>query len=177
MYFVTTEYDEDEDEDEARGNLIIITRFDMKTEKWRKIAGPYIGKNIWKTCLSFMVVRGCIHLYVRCCQQRWNDDGHLIGVSDFVTELWRMDGDGDGDWTKVVDTYNSPRSFPPWFMLYPLHLMKNENWVMNEKRLKEIYVADLEMHTKKEVYSYYRNNMFITPAAKYTETFGISMFN
>lgn len=79
----------------------------------------------------FMVVRGCIHLYLT--YRHRTDDGEYV-ADGFVTELWRMDGDGDEDWTKVVDTY-------------------------------------------KEVYSYYRNTIVITPATKYTETLGINMFN
>ena len=85
--------------------------------------------------------------------------------------------DGDEDWTKVADTTNRPYSSAPWYQLYPLHLMKNGNWVMYKEFSKELYEADLEMHTKKWVHAYHQNNIVITQRGIYTETLGINMFN
>ncbi|KAJ9559172.1 hypothetical protein OSB04_013786 [Centaurea solstitialis] len=136
----------------AKGNLIIIKRFDMKMEKWRKIIGPYIGYGLWKWCLCSMVVRGYIHLYMKYYHLQLNDDGKYIGLGNPVTGLWRMDGDGDGDvdWTKLVTTYNPSKSPHHWYMLYSLHLTKSGKWVMHDKYFKELHEADLEMRTKKE---------------------------
>ncbi|KAJ9539723.1 hypothetical protein OSB04_026229 [Centaurea solstitialis] len=170
LYFISTPHTKIS----KRENFIIIKRFDVKTEKWRKIAGPYIN-GLWKHCLSFLVVRGCIHLYLIHRHLRLDDNGGFIELGDSTAELWRMDG--EEDWTKVVTTYNLPNSHPRWFILHPLHLMKNGNWVMHVKRLEEFYEADLEMRTKKEVYSYSRNAVFITPKGKYIETLGINLSN
>ncbi|KAJ9559108.1 hypothetical protein OSB04_013722 [Centaurea solstitialis] len=152
----------------ATGNLISIISFDVKTEKWKKMVAPDIGNGYYKTSSTILVVRGCIHVYAI-----YDGESETNG---FVTELWRMDG--DGDWTKVTDTFNRPDCFPLWIALYPLHLTKNGNWVMHLKfyGLKTLYEADLQMHTKKCVYMYHRDAIVITQRGIYTETLGINMF-
>ncbi|KAJ9559216.1 hypothetical protein OSB04_013830 [Centaurea solstitialis] len=150
----------------AIGDPIIILSFDMKTEKWTKILGPYIEYVLEKMCLSFFVVRGCIHLYVAYC-----DDDKC------VAELWRMDGDrdGHGDWTKVADADPS-KQHCPWPSLWPIHLMKNGNRMMYFETGNAIYEADLETLTTKMVYECDKYTYRFHQGA-YTETLGIKMFN
>ncbi|KAJ9557949.1 hypothetical protein OSB04_012563 [Centaurea solstitialis] len=95
-------------------NLII--RLDLKTKRFTKIAVP-------STCrdgiLRFMVVKGCIHLTI------FKAD---LSSRTWTIEEWRMDG--DGSWTKVV---NSICSIQDSSFLGPLYLTRNGNWLMSTK--------------------------------------------
>ncbi|KAJ9557970.1 hypothetical protein OSB04_012584 [Centaurea solstitialis] len=139
-----------------------IMRFDLKTEKFSEIAAPTFG-NPMTWWLNFMVVRGCIHLYVThdityansrpCCPE---------------IEMWRMDG--EGEWRKVVTYCLMP--FLSWFP-QSLHVMKNGNWLIHykEKEKNYVYKVDLKKHPKRQCTDIIYIGMDILSEGKYTETF------
>ena len=145
-----------------------MIRFDLKTEKWKKIATPFETNpglsSTRTTCLSFTAVRVCIHLYLR----NWNRNVKSIGR--FVIELWRIDG--DGDWTKMV-TYN-----PLFYNLQSvLHLMKNGNWIIYSEF--GISKVDVEKNIEEKLRSYTNimNKIVVHPTGKYMETLGVNLLN
>ncbi|KAJ9555544.1 hypothetical protein OSB04_010158 [Centaurea solstitialis] len=110
-----------------------IMRFDLKTEKFSVIEGPtFTNPRTW--WLNFMVVRGCIHLYVT-----HSKPNSRASRQEF--EMWRMDG--GGEWTKVLTYY--PISRFHWFE-QPLHVMKNGNLLM----LKEGGFCNVDVKTRSE---------------------------
>ncbi|KAJ9554897.1 hypothetical protein OSB04_009511 [Centaurea solstitialis] len=129
-------------------NLII--RLDLKTERFTKIAVP-------STCrdglLRLMVVKGCIHLTV------FKED---FSSRTWTIEEWRMDG--DGSWTKVV---NSICSIQDLSFLGPLYLMRNGNWLMCTKN--DICKVDPKKNTKDHLSS--STPLAIYQIGIYIETF------
>lgn len=118
-----------------------IIRFDTKTEQFTEIATPF-SKNFERYSLSFLVLRGYIHV----CEN----------IAKRGVIMWRMDG--DGDWTKVVSLF-------PW-CLEPLHLMRNDNWLMRSNKGNHLYQVDMKKHTKTKLCSLPRT----TTIVEYKET-------
>ncbi|KAJ9555458.1 LOW QUALITY PROTEIN: hypothetical protein OSB04_010072 [Centaurea solstitialis] len=92
----------------------IIIRFDLKTQKFTKIAVP---PSCGRENLSLMVVRGCIEL------TRFRKV--LRGTR--MIEMWRMNG--DGKWMQIVNI-----SYPPdvdrTMRTKPLYLLRNGNLIV-----------------------------------------------
>ncbi|KAI3524069.1 hypothetical protein L1887_02704 [Cichorium endivia] len=98
-------------------NSFSILMFNTKTEKFTSIATPCFAYQS-TTCSSFMVHRDRIHF---CVTIHGNPTFYHENI-----ELWKMVG--DGDWTKVVN--HRSMSFE-LLTTYPLHLMRNGNWLMH----------------------------------------------
>lgn len=96
-----------------------IIKFDTKSEKFTKIATPSF-KKIRIACLSFVILKGRIHL----CVTYDDSKGHSMEPC-LMFDLWRMNRDGDEEWMKV-------ESFCQKLCIQvsqPLHLMRNGNWL------------------------------------------------
>lgn len=77
-----------------------------------------------------------------------------------------MDEDGDKEWTNVV-TYCATSSFPVTWLLNPLHLMTNGNWLMHSGD----YLCKVDPHNPPTILcSYTVKTMDIPPKGKYVET-------
>ncbi|CAH1426826.1 unnamed protein product [Lactuca virosa] len=139
-------------------NSYSILMFDTKTQNFTEIATPSFRHQL-TTCSSFMVHRDRIHL----CVTIWGGD---CNVFDYNIELWRMDG--DGDWTKVVNY--RPMSSDLWNK-YPLHLMRNGNWLMHALIGGGIVQLDMDKQTTDVVYpNMIDMGIYITLRGKYIET-------
>ncbi|XP_076956989.1 putative F-box protein At1g47790 [Bidens hawaiensis] len=99
----------------GNADLYSVMRLDLKTGKLTEAETPFSRK--FEACLGFTVRRGCIHVWM--CRHS-NRDRYI--------DLWRMDGDGHGDWIRVVTFYETV-AFDRWFM-QPLHLMADGKWLM-----------------------------------------------
>lgn len=76
-----------------------IIRFDTETENFTEIAAPsFSNSNIYAHFLCFIVLRGCIHVYMTY------DDFNLdVKQERFTFKVWKMEE--DGNWAQVV-TYH-----------------------------------------------------------------------
>ncbi|KAI3524507.1 hypothetical protein L1887_03165 [Cichorium endivia] len=135
-----------------------VIRFDMKTEKFTKIATPSLGVPR-KACLNFTLLYNDRKLHL-CVIYAREENSIKMGA-----KLWRMDGDGDSDedWTKVV-IYKMSGLF---CLEKPLHLMRNGNWftycLFTGYHVYEMDLARIS-------YSNIAYNMKIIPQGKYIET-------
>ncbi|KAI3496977.1 hypothetical protein L1887_39356 [Cichorium endivia] len=137
---------------------ISIMKYDTKTENLKKRAAPSFG-NRRTSCLSFTVLKGCIHLWVST---------ETPSRMNCANELWTMDG--DGDWTKVYSN-----SVPNLFFLRPdhrpLHLMENGDFLMHALE-RCVYQLDLKTLTEDRFLIYTSSEkMEFNEGAKYVETF------
>ncbi|KAJ9565106.1 hypothetical protein OSB04_001072 [Centaurea solstitialis] len=125
-------------EKEILQNILIIIRFDTKTEKFTEIAVPSLNyERTRSVCLT--VVSGCLHMCMTSAGT-WSP-GKL--------EMWKMDG--DGEWTEVVSCCHTLRRHVAY---QPLHVMKNGNWLVSKGVVNYAYEVDLETKTTKKVCSY-----------------------
>ncbi|CAH1412903.1 unnamed protein product [Lactuca virosa] len=139
-----------------------IIRFDTKTENFTEVAVPSFG-NQMTDCLGFMVLRGCIHFCVAILIEKETNNENQCCYE--MIELWRMDGDGDGDWTKVLSY--GPMSFFIWKRSL-LHVMGNGNLLIQQNG--DVYLLDIKKHTKEMVFTCKSINYQLSPTGKYIET-------
>ncbi|XP_076901721.1 F-box/kelch-repeat protein At3g06240-like [Bidens hawaiensis] len=119
-----------------------VMRLDLKTGKLTEAETPF---RKFEACLGFTVLRGCIHAWMR----KYSNRNHSI-------DLWRMDGDGHGNWIKVVTFYETVAF--DYRLMQPLHLMADEK------------PNTLIWSYSSMVYKYRDTLMEIAPRGKYLET-------
>ncbi|KAI3524210.1 hypothetical protein L1887_02862 [Cichorium endivia] len=153
LYFI------DEDVIKTRGQLSYsIIRFDTKTEKFTVETTPCFGDDT-TMCLNSMLLHkdGKIHL---CAI--YKDKSTELGA-----KLWMLDGDGDGDWIEVATYDQIPRNF---YVLKPLHLMKNGNWLTVCRSGCHVNELDPVRDFKKSSYSYTAHRIDSRKKGIYFET-------
>ncbi|CAI9285515.1 unnamed protein product [Lactuca saligna] len=134
-----------------------IIMFDTKTEKFKELPTPS-SQDDTTICLNSVLLHKdqLIHLCEIYSFCKVNST-----VAELSAKLWRIDGDGDGDWTKV-GTYAIPRNF---YGYEPLHLMSDGNWATLCRSKCHVYKLDPDRDFEK--ISHRIDN---PPKGKYVET-------